>query len=124
MFLDSFTFSNFNYCPLVWHLCSPTLSLKKEIIQERALRLLYNDSYSSYDIRTHNDLARKRTLNHLAKLALLLKWLNCVVSTYLHGAFDCILLSCHLEVSEWIYTLWFAWKTRNSLFQAGAISEA
>ena len=31
-------------------------------------------------IRTHNHLFRKRTLNHLAKLA---KWLSCVVITYL-----------------------------------------
>ena len=38
-------------------------------------------------IRTHNHLVHKRTLNHLAKLA---KWLSCVVSTYLYGAFDCI----------------------------------
>ena len=37
--------------------------------------------------RTHNHLVRKRTLNHLAKLA---KWLICVVSTYSYGTFDCI----------------------------------
>ena len=36
-------------------------------------------------VATHNHLVRKRTLNHLAELA---KWLSCVVSTYLHGAFD------------------------------------
>ena len=41
--------------------------------------------------RTHNHLVHKRTLNHLAKLA---KWLSCVVSTYLYGAFDCMFLSC------------------------------
>ena len=35
--------------------------------------------------RTQNHLIRKRTLNHLVKLA---KWLSCVLSTYLHGAFD------------------------------------
>ena len=40
--------------------------------------------------------------NHLAKLV---KWLSCVVSTYLYGAFDCILLSCHICLSEWICTL-------------------
>ena len=34
--------------------------------------------------RTHNHLVHKGTLNHLAKLA---KWLSCVVSTYLYGAF-------------------------------------
>ena len=52
-------------------------------------------------IRTHNHLVHKRTLNHLAKLA---KWLSCVVSTYLYGAFDCMFLSCHVRVSEWIHT--------------------
>ena len=39
------------------------------------------------------------TLNHLAKLA---KWLSCIVSTYLYGAFDCMSLSCHVQVSGWI----------------------
>ena len=34
--------------------------------------------------RTHNHSIRKRTLNHLTKLA---KWLSCVVSTYLYDAF-------------------------------------
>ena len=52
--------------------------------------------------RILNHLARKRTLNHLAKLA---KWLNCVLSTYLYSAFDCMFLSCHVRVSEWIHTL-------------------
>ena len=38
-------------------------------------------------IRTHNHLAYKRTLNHLAKLAkLLFKWLSCAVSTYMYDA--------------------------------------
>ena len=54
--------------------------------------------------RTHNHLIRKRTLNHLVKLA---KWLSCVVSTYLYGAFDCMFLSCHARTSEWIHTLYF-----------------
>ena len=52
--------------------------------------------------QTHNHLVRKRKLNHLANLA---KWLSCVESTYLYGAFDCMLESCHLRVSEWIHTL-------------------
>ena len=52
--------------------------------------------------RTHNHLLRKRKLNHLAQLA---KWLICVVSTYLYGAFDCMFLSCHVRVLEWIHTL-------------------
>ena len=51
--------------------------------------------------RTHNYLVHKRTLNHLAKLA---RWLSCVVSIYLYSAFDCMFLSCHVRVSEWIHT--------------------
>ena len=50
---------------------------------------------------TQNHLVRKRTLNHLAKLV---KWLSCVLTTYLSRAFDCMLLSCDLRVSEWIHT--------------------
>ena len=53
------------------------------------------------EIWTHNHLICKRTLNCLAKLA---KWLSCDMSTYLYGASDCVLLSCHVRVSEWIYT--------------------
>ena len=43
----------------------------------------------STGIRTHDHLVLKRTLNYLAKVA---KWLSCVLSTYLHGGFDCMLL--------------------------------
>ena len=53
--------------------------------------------------RTHNHLVCKRTLNHLAKLV---KWLSCVVSTFLDGAFDCMCLSCHVRISEWTHTLY------------------
>ena len=52
--------------------------------------------------RTHYHLVRKRTLNHLAKLV---KWLSCVLSTYLYGAFDCMFLSCHVCVSGRFHTL-------------------
>ena len=56
----------------------------------------------SNEIRIHNLLVRKRTLTYLAELA---KWLSCAVSTYLHGAHHFRSLSCHVLVSEWIYTL-------------------
>ena len=52
--------------------------------------------------RTHNHLVRKRILNHLAKLA---TWLSSVVSIYPYGAFDCMILSYHVRVWEWIHTL-------------------
>ena len=54
--------------------------------------------------QTHIHLACKWTLNHLAKLA---KYMSCVGSTYLHGVFDSMLLSCNMWKSEWIHTLHF-----------------
>ena len=53
-------------------------------------------------IQTHNHLVLKWILNHVAKLV---KWLSCVVTTYLHSAIDCMLLPCHIQVSKWMYTL-------------------
>ena len=46
--LNSFVYSNFNYCPLVWHFCSSKSLNKIEKIQGRALRLLHNDFTSDY----------------------------------------------------------------------------
>ena len=46
--LDSFVYSNFNYCPLVWHFCSSKSLYKIEKKEERALRLLHNDFNSDY----------------------------------------------------------------------------
>ena len=46
---NSLVASNFNYCPLVWHICGVTNSNKMEKIQERCLRIVYKDYDSSYD---------------------------------------------------------------------------
>ena len=59
-------------------------------------------AWMSRNSLTRNLLVCKRKLNRLAKLV---KWLSCVVSTYLFGAFDCMFLLCHVRVSEWIHTL-------------------
>ena len=45
---QAFIMSNFNYCPVVWHFCSLTSTRKMEKIQERALRLLYDDPTTPY----------------------------------------------------------------------------
>ena len=48
--INSFVYANFNYCPLIWHFC-PAKSVRKiERIQERALRILYNDFESDYEV--------------------------------------------------------------------------
>ncbi len=43
-----FILANFNYCPLVWHFCAKSSTMKIEKTQERALRFLLNDKTSSY----------------------------------------------------------------------------
>ena len=74
------------------------LNVKEHLVwNKREIQRLSDCSWT----RTHNNVAHKRTLNHLAKLA---KWLSCVMSTYLYGAFDCMFLSCHVRVWEWIHT--------------------
>ena len=45
---NSFVYSNFNCCPLVWHFYSSKSLYKIERIQERALRLLHNDFTGDY----------------------------------------------------------------------------
>ena len=82
-----------------WITLYSCLNVKELLAQNR--REIWSLSDCNWT-RTHNHLVRKRTLNHLVKLA---KWLSCVVSTHLYDAFDCMLLSCHVRVSEWIYTL-------------------
>ena len=41
--VQSFVYSNFNYCPLVWYFSSMKSLQKIEKLQEHALRFLYND---------------------------------------------------------------------------------
>ena len=47
--VQSFVYSNFDYCPLVWYFSSSKPLQKIEKLQERALRFLYNDHTSSYN---------------------------------------------------------------------------
>ena len=47
--VNSFIYSNYNYCPLVWHFCSKKSMNKIERIQYRALQFLHNDYNSDYN---------------------------------------------------------------------------
>ena len=47
--LNSFALSNFNYCPLVWHFCCSKSLRKIGKMQERALRILFNNFTSDYN---------------------------------------------------------------------------
>ena len=46
--VNSFVYSNFNYCPLAWHFCSSKSLYEIGKVQERALRLLHNKYASDY----------------------------------------------------------------------------
>ena len=74
----------------------------------------------SKEVRTHNHIVGKRTRKHIARLA---KWVSCVVSTYIYGAFDCMVLLCRVRVPELIQILQLAWMSRNSLLEVSNISE-
>ena len=47
--VNSFIYSNFNYCPLVWHFSSCKALRKIENIHKRCLRMIHNDSDSGYE---------------------------------------------------------------------------
>ena len=47
--VNSFTYSNFNYCPLVWMLSRKKSLDKIGSLHKRALRFLLNDYVSSYE---------------------------------------------------------------------------
>ena len=66
--VHSFIYSNFNYCPLVWHFCSAKSMDKIEKIQKRALRFLHNDYSSSYNALLSKS---KRCTMHVSRLRVL-----------------------------------------------------
>ena len=47
--VNSFIYSNFNYCPLVWHFSSCKALEKIENIYKRCLRMIHNDYDSDYE---------------------------------------------------------------------------
>ena len=77
------------------------LNVKKLLAQKS--RDIWSLSACRNGTRTNKHLVRKRRRNHLDKV---FKWLSCVVSTDIYGPFDCMLLSCHIHISEWIHTLY------------------
>ena len=86
--LYSFVLSNFNYCPLVWHFCSSKLLKKIEKIQERALRILYNDSTSDYNRLLNKSSKASMEVKRLRILALeIFKTLNHLNPEYMKEIF-------------------------------------
>ena len=67
---NAFILSNFNYCPLVWHLCGQTDTNKMEKIQERALRFVLNDHNSTYSDLLQRANKPSLYLSRLRKLSI------------------------------------------------------
>ena len=69
---NSFIVSVFSYCPLVWHFCRKSDHKKIEKINERALRIVYNDYISTYEALLNYgnklSLGRYRMLNFATEL--------------------------------------------------------
>ena len=54
MLIQSFVFSHFNYCPLVWYFTTAKQLQKIEKIQERALRFITDDYETPYEMLMRN----------------------------------------------------------------------
>ena len=86
--IEAFVFSNFNYCPLVWHFTSMRSTNKIESIQKRALRLLYNDYTSTYDSLLAKANKPSMEIKRYRTLALeIFKTLNDLNPTYMQDLF-------------------------------------
>ena len=62
--------SNFNFCPLIMHFCSKTNSDKLEKIRFRALKFIFQDFNSSYDILLQKAGTTTLHLSRMRNLAL------------------------------------------------------
>ena len=79
---------NFIYCPLVWHFSSAALSQEIEKVQERDLRLLYNDSFSSYSSLLLKAERPTMEVSRLRRLAIeVFKTLKCLNPDFMHTYF-------------------------------------
>ena len=86
--IQSFVQANFNYCPLVWFFSSPQSLRKIERIQERALRVLYDDYFSKINVLL--DKAEKCTflIQQHKRLAIeIFKTLNNINPEYMKDIF-------------------------------------
>ena len=64
----AFIMSNFNFCPLIWHFCPKGNTEKLEKVHFRALKFIFQDFNSTYDILLER--AGSTTL-HLSRLRFL-----------------------------------------------------
>ena len=86
--INRFIFSNFNYCPLVWHFCSCKSSQKIEKIQLRCLRIIYNDYSSDYQTLLNRSQKPSMEIKRLRNLALeIFKTINDLNPSFMKSMF-------------------------------------
>ena len=66
---NSFILSNFNYCPLVWHICGIKHTQKLNNIQERGLRIILNDYQSDNKALKESSVRELMYISRLKQLA-------------------------------------------------------
>ena len=87
--VNSFIYSNFNYCPLVWHITSANSIRMIEKIQERLLRFQFEDFYSSYEELLIRAGKTTMLINRLKTLCLeIYKTINGQTPKYMNDIFE------------------------------------
>jgi hypothetical protein len=85
----SFMLCHFNYCPIVWTFCGKGNIKIMEKLQERALRLIFNDNISSYSDLLNKSQMSTLHIHRLRGIALqVFKCINKIGPTYLHDLFQ------------------------------------
>ena len=87
--VNTFVHSNFDYCSLVWQFSTKKSTSKTEKIQERCLKLLYNNTTETYDdllVKMSQSSMEIKPLRTLATETF--KALNGINPNYMKGIFN------------------------------------
>ena len=87
--MNAFISSQFSYCPLIWMCHSRSLNTKINKTYERALRIVYNDSSSSFQVLLQNSGQVKTHHRNLQQFAVeIYKPLNNLSSSLMSELFN------------------------------------
>ena len=86
--VNSYFYSNFNYCPLGWMFSNAKSLNKVESLQKRALSFLYEDYVSSYEELLQKAGKKTMKANRLRSLCIeIYKTINSINPTYMNEIF-------------------------------------
>ena len=86
--INSYFYSDFNYCPLVWMFSSAKSLNKVESLQKRALRFLYEDYASPYEELLQKAGEENMKVNILRSFCIeIYKSINNINPTYMNEMF-------------------------------------